>query len=76
MTGNRGSNVEIVERAVPKNHPGFQNSAEGCPPDFLVRAAVLRMAEPILSHVAECPHCMNVYMGALGGDWHRGRRPH
>jgi hypothetical protein len=67
--------MESAERAVLKHHPGVSSPAEGCPPDFLVRAAVLQTDEPVLAHVAGCPHCMNIYMGALGGHGHQAHRP-
>ena len=66
--------MESIEHAVLKNHRERLNSAEGCPPDFLVRAAVLKTDEPILSHIAECRHCTNIYMGALGSEWHPKHR--
>jgi hypothetical protein len=47
---------------------------EACPPDLLVRAAVLTPSEPILSHIAGCLHCTNIYHGALGREWLPKRR--
>jgi hypothetical protein len=67
--------VQTTERAALEINSAPPNPADGCPPDFLVRAAVLETDEPVLSHIARCGHCMNIYMGALGNDWHHGHRP-
>ena len=68
--------VENAERAFLKNHREHLNPVEGCPPDLLLRAAVLSMDEPILAHIGNCRHCTDIYMAALGSGWRpRYRRP-
>jgi hypothetical protein len=64
-----------IERAALESYPALPHDTETCPPDFLVRAAVLEADEPVLFHVARCGRCMNTYMGALGGEW-LSHRPH
>jgi hypothetical protein len=68
-----------AKRAVLKDHREALNPVEACPPDLLVRAAVLTPSEPVLSHIAGCLHCTNIYRGALGREWlpkHRGLDAH
>jgi len=56
--------VEHNERAVLSDPPEGRDSANGCPPEFLLRAAVLRPDKSILSHVAHCPRCAGAYRSA------------
>ena len=63
------TNVESIERGALGSYPALPNRTVGCPPDVLLRAAVLETDEAVLSHVVRCGRCMNLYLGALGRDW-------
>jgi ribosomal protein L37E len=41
---------------------------QSCPPQFLVRAAVLEPDETILSHVAQCRRCGDAFLSAMGAN--------
>lgn len=66
--------METSECAALKNHRERLCLVEACPPDFLVRGAVLNTDELILSHIAKCRRCSGIYMAALGSDWHPKHR--
>lgn len=57
------------------DHPEGLDPAGQCPPDFLVRAAVLEPNESILSHVAECQRCTGTYLNAMGAYCSDAPRP-
>ena len=69
MTVNRSLNAKSIPRGVPENYRAPVNRLERCPPDFLVRGAVLEADDPIRGHVAQCPRCMNIFMSARGSGW-------
>jgi len=46
--------------------PAAPLDSAGCPPDSLLRAAVLNADEAVAAHIAGCAHCRDVYLCALG----------
>jgi len=71
------AHVQSIDRAAPEGYPALTNRTVSCPPDILLRAAVLQTDDAVLSHVVRCGRCMNLYLGALGKDWlWVGHRPH
>jgi len=64
MTPNRSVALSL-DRVGPERPPQ-SNAAPGCPPDLLIRSAVLEPNEAVQAHLSRCSRCTRVYFAALG----------
>jgi hypothetical protein len=67
MAANRIVGLDPLSGAL-EHLPEVPRAVSECPPDWLIRSAVLQPGEAIHRHLAGCPRCMSVYCCALGAE--------